>query len=99
MPERRASGQQLDGGCPQSFGDPQGGTPFRPVSWAALTSSSLIPGCSTCGQSVDWLRSCYSSKWALFRDSPNTLVRGRYYFSPPGTPFYTNPTNLGSRVW
>lgn len=28
-----------------------------------------------------------------------TLVPGRYYFSPPGTPFFSGPTLLGSRVW
>lgn len=48
---------------------------------------------------VEWLRSCYSSAWHLFRDSPETLVPGRYYFSPPGTPFYPGQHNLGSRTW
>jgi hypothetical protein len=59
----------------------------------------VIPACSTCGQSVEWLRSCYSSRWRLFKDSLSTLVRGRYYFSPAGTPFFPGATVLGSRVW
>lgn len=59
----------------------------------------MIPGCSTCGLAVEWLRSCYSSEWFLFSDSPTTAVRGRYYFSPPGTPFFSQPNLLGSRVW
>ena len=49
--------------------------------------------------SVEWVRSCYSSNWRLFRDSPDTLTQGRYYFSPPGTPFYPGTHNLGSRNW
>jgi pimeloyl-ACP methyl ester carboxylesterase len=58
----------------------------------------IVPGCSTCGMSVDWLRSCYSSAWRLFRDS-DTLTHGRYYFSMKGTPFYSGFTSLGSRDW
>lgn len=48
---------------------------------------------------VDWLRSCYQSEWALWRDNPALMIRGRYYFSPPGTPFYAGQTLLGSRAW
>lgn len=48
---------------------------------------------------VDWLRSCYQSEWALFKDAATDLIRGRYYFSPPGTPFYAGIHLLGSRVW
>lgn len=43
------------------------------------------------------LRSCYQSLWSLYRDRPDILVPGRYYFSPPGTPAYPFPHNLGSR--
>lgn len=45
------------------------------------------------------MRSCYSSQWAPFTDSPATTVHGRYYFSPPGTPFYPGVHWLGSRTW
>jgi hypothetical protein len=51
-----------------------------------------------CGYSVEWLRACYSSEWRLFAGSTQT-VRGRYYFSPPGTPHYPGPHNYGSRIW
>ena len=45
------------------------------------------------------MRSCYRSKWKLFADS-DQLVPGRYYFSPPGTPFYADgPHAFGSRNW
>ncbi len=37
--------------------------------------------------------------WFLFRDSPTTRTAGRYYFSPPGTPFYAGTHLLGSRTW
>ena len=57
-----------------------------------------MPGCSTCGLGVDWLRSCYISKWKLFKDS-NVLTRGRYYFAPPDTPMYEGFHNLGSSTW
>lgn len=49
--------------------------------------------------SVDWVRSCFSSNWRLFRDSLSTLVAGRFYFSPPNTPFYPGFHNLGSKKW
>jgi pimeloyl-ACP methyl ester carboxylesterase len=49
--------------------------------------------------SVEWLRSCYSSEWFLFRDSPGTVTKGRYYFSPPDTPFFNGQTKLSSRNW
>lgn len=49
--------------------------------------------------SVEWVRSCYSSAWLLFRDSPTTVTKGRFYFSPPGTPFYHGIHNLWSRTW
>lgn len=47
---------------------------------------------------VEWLRSCYSSSWRLFRGSLRS-VPGRFYFSPPGTPFFSGFHNLGSRTW
>jgi hypothetical protein len=44
------------------------------------------------------LRSCYSSTWRLFRNSPQ-LTAGRYYFSPPNTPFYPGLHDVWSAVW
>ncbi len=44
------------------------------------------------------LRSCYGSKWKLFRGG-NRLRDGYYYFSPEGTPFYPGLHNLWSRHW
>lgn len=35
----------------------------------------------------------------MFKDSLNTKTRGRYYFSPPGTPFVSVAHHYGSRVW
>lgn len=53
-----------------------------------------------CGQSVEWLRSCYQSEWSLFHDTGvSTPIRGRYYFSPVGTPFYAGMHNLWSAAW
>lgn len=49
--------------------------------------------------SVDFLRSCYSSTWKLFKGRPEVTTRGYYYFSPPGTPHCPVPHNLGSRIW
>lgn len=51
-----------------------------------------------CGYAVEFLRSCYSSKWKIHRDS-DQLTAGRYYFSPLGTPHYPGLHNFGSRVW
>ena len=47
---------------------------------------------------MDWLRSCYVSEWLLFQDS-NVPSVGRYYKSPPGTPFLEGFHNYGSKVW
>lgn len=48
---------------------------------------------------VEWVRSCYSSEWQLFRNSTRT-TRGRYYFPvDPDTPHYPGFHNLGSRSW
>jgi len=47
---------------------------------------------------VEFLRSCYRSKWRLHRDA-DILTAGRYYFVPPGTPHYPGLHNLGSRNW
>jgi len=49
--------------------------------------------------SVEFGRSCYSSEWRLFRDDPERITRGRYYFSPTGARAYPGIHNLGSRDW
>jgi pimeloyl-ACP methyl ester carboxylesterase len=59
----------------------------------------LTPGCSTCGYAVELLRSCYESSWHLFRDSPATTTRGRYFVVPDSTPVYPGFHLLGSRNW
>jgi len=48
---------------------------------------------------VEWLRSCYTSRWHLFRDDLSQTTLGRYYFSPEGQAFYPGRHNLGSRSW
>ena len=58
-----------------------------------------MPACSVCGQSVEYLRSCYSSKWHLFRDSLGTVTAGRYYFTPDSVPTYSGTHNYGSKTW
>ena len=58
-----------------------------------------MPGCSLCGLSVEWSRSCYAGSWRLFGDDPNVTTDGRYYFSPLGTPFYSGSHYYVSRNW
>jgi len=48
---------------------------------------------------VEWLRSCYQSSWHFFADDPGRKTPGRYYFSPPGAPFYAHRHILASRNW
>lgn len=47
---------------------------------------------------VEFLRSCYSSEWQLFRNSTQR-TKGRYYFCDDATPFYPGFHNLASRDW
>jgi pimeloyl-ACP methyl ester carboxylesterase len=47
---------------------------------------------------VDWLRSCYSSRWRLFAGSEQETA-GRYYWSPPGSLHYPGVHNYGSATW
>lgn len=48
---------------------------------------------------MDWLRSCYVSKWRLFRES-DRLTRGFYYFDPHDVPkFLDVPNYYGSSNW
>lgn len=66
--------------------------------WGDITRALSIPGCSVCGYSVEFLRSCYVGRWRLFRDNPAEL-KGRYYFSHIGTPAYPGFHLLGSQTW
>jgi hypothetical protein len=59
----------------------------------------VTPACNVCGYGVEWLRSCYRSTWRLFRNAPDVLTPGRYYFSPEGTPHYPGLHHFGSRNW
>lgn len=52
----------------------------------------------TCGYIVDWVRSCYLSRWRLFEGS-NIETPGRYYFAPAGAPHYPGWHNFWSRNW
>jgi hypothetical protein len=81
-------------GC--AFRHAQNRPPFRAVSWASLEAPQNSVGCSVCGYSVDVIRSCYESKWN-FPAVGN--VRGYYYFSAPGAPFYPGWSFFGSRNW
>ena len=65
----------------------------------APVSGRLIPDCSVCGLAVDWIRSCYQSRWHLFGDAPGTSTPGRYYVCPPKTPFVSVPNLYLSRTW
>lgn len=76
--------------------------------WTVTLSPSLpvpsvgrnlsIPSCSVCGYVVDFLRSCYVSRWKLYTDNPST-IKGRYYFSPNGTIAYPSFHLFGSQTW
>lgn len=47
---------------------------------------------------VDFLRECYQSTWHLFRDRPDVVTAGYYYFADDA-PTYPGVHNVGSRVW
>ncbi len=52
-----------------------------------------------CGYAIDWVRTCYASKWKLYRGRPDLEVAGRYVRCPPETPCYPGWHFLGSRIW
>lgn len=52
-----------------------------------------------CGHVVEWLRSAYTSEWALHWDNPDAVTQGRYVFAPDTAPHYPDPHNLWSRNW
>jgi len=57
------------------------------------------PHCTTCGYAVEWVRSCFISRWRLFRGRPDVLTVGRYQFTPGIPVHYPGWHNLGSRDW
>jgi len=58
-----------------------------------------VPACWPGGLCVDWLRSCYESKWRLFKDSTHETP-GYYYFAPePDREHLEFPNHYGSRNW
>lgn len=59
----------------------------------------IVPACSPCGAAVEWLRSCYQSRWALFADRPDVHTSGRYYFAEEGVPFVAGQHIFGSSEW
>ena len=74
--------------------------PFRAVSWSQVQEQGdRAVECSTCGYAVEWLRSCYRSKWFLPETGAGVPIKGRYYFSAPGAPFYPDFHNFTSRNW
>jgi len=58
-----------------------------------------LPGCSACGYAVDFLRACYTSSRRLYKDRPDVVTVGRYWFAPPGTPHLPFPHIFGSLNW
>lgn len=48
---------------------------------------------------VEFLRPCHRGTWRLFRDRPDVLTKGRFYFVPDDTPHYPGPHNLWSPTW
>lgn len=63
-----------------------------------------MPACSTCGLFVEWLRSCYRSRWRVWTDTSAT-IRGRYYRVPhdargvPQVDPFPGNTIYQSRTW
>lgn len=53
----------------------------------------------TCGLAVEWLRSCYSGRWRLFRNRPDVVTPGYYYRAADDTPFYDGWHNFWSSDW
>jgi len=48
---------------------------------------------------VDYARSCRNGTWRLFRNRPDVLTRGRFYFVPEDTPHYPGFHHFGSANW
>jgi pimeloyl-ACP methyl ester carboxylesterase len=58
----------------------------------------VTPRCTVCGYAVEVVRSCFSSKWRLFRNNP-TSTAGTYIFCDDDTPVYPGWHNFWSRDW
>lgn len=56
----------------------------------------LLTDCSPCGYVVDFVRSCYQSRWRLPGNN-GRVVDGQYIFAPPNAPGYPLPHYWGSR--
>jgi len=52
-----------------------------------------------CGLAVDWVRSCHRGTFRLFKDRPEILTRGRFFFVPDDTPFLEGFHNYYSAEW
>jgi hypothetical protein len=48
---------------------------------------------------VEWKRSCKVGSWRLYRDRPDLITRGRYYFVSEEAPHYPHPHNLWDGDW
>lgn len=71
----------------------------------------MTPDCSPCGYVVEMVRSCFVSRWRLFKDRPDLTTAGRFFRVPDNTPalplfhyyfsrdyvsdFYEEPVELG----
>jgi hypothetical protein len=58
-----------------------------------------MPACTACGSIVEFVRTCYSGQWALFRNAPTVLTTGRYVRRPATTPHCPYPHNFWSSTW
>lgn len=58
----------------------------------------MTPGCTLCGYAVEVVRSCFRSRWRLFRGRPETTA-GVYVFADDSTPCYPGWHNYWSRDW
>lgn len=48
---------------------------------------------------VDWARSCHIGTWRLFKNRPDLLTAGRFYFATDDTPFYPGFHHVYSADW
>lgn len=59
----------------------------------------MTPPCNPGGMAVDFVRSCFTSKWALWGNRPDLLTRGFYYIVPDDTPFVPGWHYFGTADW
>jgi hypothetical protein len=48
---------------------------------------------------VDWLRSCHTSVWRFYKNSPDALTVGRFYFCDPNAPALPYAHDFYSATW